>query len=84
MSHPANREHPEPMRIWPDGYIFFNFCPIQQKEWTLEPGKEYTLRYRLYVYTGTTAPAVAERTVAGLWGRAGCEARSQIGRGGSR
>jgi hypothetical protein len=60
MSHPENREHPEPMRIWPDGPIFFNHCPVQKTDWTLEPGKEYVLRYRLYVYDGTLEPGAAE------------------------
>jgi hypothetical protein len=63
MSHPANREHPEPMRIWPEGHVFFNFCPIQKADWTLEPGNEYVLRYRLYVYDGSVTIEKAER----LW-----------------
>lgn len=63
MSHPENREHPEPMRIWPEGHVFFNFCPVQNKDWTLEPGNEYVLRYRLYVYEGSIGPEQAER----LW-----------------
>ena len=60
MSHPENREHPEPMRIWPNGPIFFNYCPIQKTDWTLEPGKEYVLRYRLCVYDGSLDAAAAE------------------------
>lgn len=63
MSHPANHEHPEPMRIWPEGDVFFNFCPIQKADWTLEPGNEYVLRYRLYVYDGSVTAQEAER----LW-----------------
>lgn len=63
MSHPANRDHPEPMRIWPESNVFFNFCPIQAKEWKLEPGNDYTLRYRMYVYSGTISPETCER----LW-----------------
>jgi hypothetical protein len=63
MSHPENREHPEPMRIWPEGHVFFNFCPVQNKDWTLEPGNEYFLRYRMYVYEGSIGPEQAER----LW-----------------
>lgn len=65
MSHPANRGHPEPMRIWPptdnNGQIFFNFCPIQQKEWTLEPGEDYELRYRYYIFDGELSAEEAER-----------------------
>ena len=63
MSHPKNRSHPEPMRIWPKGDVFFNFCPIQKEAWTLEPGNDYVLRYRLYVFSGKLAAKAAE----GLW-----------------
>ncbi len=63
MSHPANREHPEPMRIWPQGPVFFNYCPVQQKDWVLEPGRNYRFRYRLYVYAGKRTAGQAER----LW-----------------
>jgi hypothetical protein len=58
MSHPANRAHPEPMRVWPEdaaagrGDLFFEFCPIRQKAWKLVPGKEYVLRYRMIVFDG--------------------------------
>jgi len=63
MSHPQNREHPEPMRIWPEGHVFFNFCPVQNRDWTMEPWKEYVLKYRLYVYEGSIGAEKAER----LW-----------------
>ena len=61
MSHPDNHEHPEPMRIWPEGGVFFNFCPIQKADWILEPGETYVLRYRLYVYSGKITLETAER-----------------------
>ena len=44
FSHPANREHPEPMRVWPvdanngRGDAYFEFCPIRHKDWALYPG----------------------------------------------
>lgn len=65
MSYPENRAHPEPMRIWPEdnGDVFFEFCPIRHKEWPLEPGKAYVLRYRMYVYNGTISVEEADR----LW-----------------
>jgi len=64
MSNPANRDHPEPMRIWNDKPdIFFNYCPIQKKPWTLKPGNDYVLRYRLYVFDGKVNAKAAER----LW-----------------
>lgn len=67
LSHPENREHPEPMRIWPldanggRGDLFVEFCPIRLNSWTLEPGRKYRLRYRLIVYDGTLKPETAER-----------------------
>lgn len=67
MSHPTNYNHPEPMRIWPDnanggrGDVFFQFAPTRDKDWKLEPGKDYTLKYRIYVYDGTITADEAER-----------------------
>jgi hypothetical protein len=66
MSHPANFEHPEPMRVWPadiikdKGYFFFEFSPIRLKGWSLEPGKESVLRYRMVVYDGTLDAGTCE------------------------
>jgi hypothetical protein len=63
MSHPKNREHPEPMRIWPvdNEDVFFEFCPIRHNQWEILPGKKYMLTYRMLVYTGTITAEVAER-----------------------
>lgn len=67
LSHPENRSHPEPMRMWPPnsnqgkGNMFFEFCPIRHQEWVLEAGKEYTLRYRLVVFDGAINPEEAEQ-----------------------
>ncbi len=69
MDHPTNREHPEPMRIWPSnidkekGRFFFEFCPIRLTGWSLEPRKENVLRYRMVVYDGTLDPKIMEN----LW-----------------
>ena len=69
MSHPANRAHPEPMRVWPEdaaggrGDLFFEFCPVRQKPWMLYPGKEYVLRYRLIVFDGQMDPQLIDK----LW-----------------
>ncbi len=66
LSHPKNQSHPEPMRMWPpDMYegksnVFFEFCPIRHHEWVLEPGKEYTLKYRMVVFDGTMEEEAAE------------------------
>lgn len=68
FSHPANREHPEPMRVWPEtqngrGDVYFEFCPIRHKSWDLFPGNVYRLKYRMLVYDGTIDQATADR----LW-----------------
>jgi hypothetical protein len=66
MSHPANRSHPEPMRVWPEdanngrGDVFFEFCPIRHKPWIFYPGQEYVLRYRLVVFEGTITSETAD------------------------
>ena len=62
-------EAPEPLRIWNEeanggrGDVFVNFCPTKMKDWTLEPGHTYVLRYRVLTFDGTVAPETAER----LW-----------------
>ncbi|MBA4322871.1 MAG: hypothetical protein C0408_08655 [Odoribacter sp.] len=66
FSHPSNREHPEPMRVWPEnqnvrGDVFFEFCPIRFKDWVLNPGNLYRLKYRMLVYDGKVDPEVSER-----------------------
>jgi hypothetical protein len=66
MSHPSNRQHPEPMRVWPPeqngrGDVYFEFCPIRYKEWVLKPGFLYSQKYRLLVYDGKTDKSVSER-----------------------
>lgn len=65
LSHVTNREHPEPMRVWPEnggpnGVLFFEFCPIRHNAWILKPNAEYVLRYRMVVYDGTLTPDTAE------------------------
>lgn len=67
LSHPANRMHPEPMRVWPidanggRGDIFFEFTPIRYEPWELQPFQKYTLRYRMVVFDGEIEPEVAEQ-----------------------
>ena len=61
MSHPKNFRHPEPMRIWPSGQVFFNFAPEQLGDWTMEPGKDYVFRYRFYVHEGKVNITNTER-----------------------
>ncbi|WP_209399492.1 PmoA family protein [Pseudozobellia sp. WGM2] len=66
LSHPDNRMHPEPMRIWPKdanggrGDMFFEFCPIRHEEWRIEPDKNYGLKYRMIVFDGELGAQEAE------------------------
>jgi len=66
LSHPSNYNHPEPLRIWDKkanggrGDVFANFAPAKDKDWLLEPGKTYTLKYRLVVFNGKFGAAKAE------------------------
>jgi hypothetical protein len=57
LGHPKNHDAPQRQRIWPaateHGAIFFNFVPIQETGWALEPGQPCTMRYRLVVSAGT-------------------------------
>ncbi len=57
MSFPTNYNFPEPLRIWPEnqynrGDMFANFCPTKDKDWLLQPRRNYTLKYRFLVYNG--------------------------------
>jgi len=69
MSHPDNYNHPEPLRIWDEnanygrGDAFINFAPTKDKDWLLESGKNYKLKYRVFTYDGEISPEKAEQ----LW-----------------
>jgi len=58
LSYPENYNHPEPLRIWDKnsnggrGDVFASFAPTKDKDWLLEPGKTYVLKYRLVVFNG--------------------------------
>jgi len=58
MGHPQNHDAPQRMRIWPEGKVFFNYAPIQEHAWQINPGDRITLRYRLLVFDATVDPAV--------------------------
>ena len=66
LSHPNNRMHPEPMRIWPEdanggrGDMFFEFCPIRNVEWPIKSDQDYRLRYRMVVFEGSISQEEAE------------------------
>ena len=57
LSYPGNYNYPEPMRIWTlntngRGDMFANFAPTKDRDWLLEPGKTYMLKYRFVVFNG--------------------------------
>lgn len=64
MSCPVNYNYPEPLRIWPEsignGDVYANFSPTKDKDWRLEPGHDYVLRYRFLVFNGKYDPKKAE------------------------
>jgi hypothetical protein len=65
MSYPANYNHPEPLRVWPEnmnerGDVYANFCPTKNKDWLLNPGRRYVLKYRLLVFNGHCTKEKAE------------------------
>lgn len=66
LSHPSNRMHPEPMRVWPEnavggrGDMFFEFTPIRHQSWKIEPNQNYTLKYRIIVFDGEMSAEEAE------------------------
>lgn len=76
LSHPDNRAHPEPMRVWPvdanngRGDVYFEFCPIRHKKWDLMPGKEYVLKYRMLVFDGEFSAENAESVWQSFAGQA--------------
>lgn len=64
MSYPANYNHPEPMRIWPEdsnqGEMFAMFAPTKNKDWLIKPGETYALNYRFLVFNGKMSKEKAE------------------------
>ncbi len=66
MSHPSNRMHPEPMRVWPmdanngRGDVFFEFTPIRYEDWELKHLNNYTLRYRMIIFDSALDTELAE------------------------
>lgn len=63
FSNPHNPRHPEPMRIWPEGQVFFNWVPIQKEPLEMVPGDDHRFHYRQYVHEGKVDVARTEQ----LW-----------------
>ena len=69
-NNPANFNHSETMRVWSQnqnerGNVFFSFSPARNNGWTILPGKNYALKYRMFVYNGTISAAEGEE----IWKR---------------
>jgi hypothetical protein len=66
LSHPSNRAHPEPMRVWPEDFydgeanVFIEFCPIRHEAWEILPGMANMLKYRMIVFDGNLSTEEAE------------------------
>jgi hypothetical protein len=65
LSFPTNYNHPEPLRVWPEnqydrGDLFVNFSPTKNKDWHLDTGKTYILKYRWVVFDGKLTKEQAE------------------------
>ncbi len=66
MGHPDNFNFPEPLRVWPvdannnRGDVFINFSPTRNKDWQLEKGKNYMLKYRMLIFEGDLSATEAE------------------------
>jgi hypothetical protein len=57
MSDTTNYDYPQLMRVWPEnsngvGHQFFEFTPIREKAWILEPEKTYSQKYRIWIREG--------------------------------
>jgi hypothetical protein len=65
MSYPANYNHPEPLRIWPEdmydrGDMYANFAPTKNMDWYLDACKSYQLNYRFLISSKKISPEEAE------------------------
>lgn len=58
MSHPANLNHPEPLRVWDEninsgiGDMMWNFSPTKKQSYTLAPSDKLRLHYRIFISDG--------------------------------
>ncbi|MFT5468534.1 MAG: hypothetical protein ACI8UO_003644 [Verrucomicrobiales bacterium] len=55
LCHPKNHDAPQRIRTWDNGNIFFNYVPVQETSWSIEPGESVTLRYRLVIFDGKSS-----------------------------
>ena len=58
--HPENHDAPQRLRTWPDGKMFLNWVPIQEKPFAIGAGDSVTWNFRLIVADGHPAPEKIE------------------------
>ena len=67
MTYPTNYNYPELIRIWPEGAnkgienVFFNFNPTMDRDFVMDPGKQYALKYRIVLFEGEMNATQAEQ-----------------------
>ena len=61
LCHPKNYDAPQHIRTWDNGKIFFNYVPIQETAWAINPGETVTLRYRLVILDGQVSAKPLEK-----------------------
>jgi len=59
LCHPKNHDAPQHIRTWDKGEVFFNYVPIQESDWSIEPRQTITLRYRIVILDGRVEDPVA-------------------------
>lgn len=60
LCHPKNHDAPQRIRTWDNGKMFFNYVPVQETGWSIEPGESITLRYRLVIFSGKAGAEAIE------------------------
>jgi len=63
LCHPKNHDAPQRIRTWDNGKVFFNYVPVQETGWSIQPGKSITLRYRIVILDGKNDA----KAVEALW-----------------
>lgn len=53
LCHPKNHDAPQRIRTWDNGKMFFNYVPVQEIGWAIQPGENITLRYRIVILDGS-------------------------------
>ena len=60
LCHPKNHDAPQRIRTWDNGKMFFNYVPVQETDWAIQPGKSITLRYRIVILDGKAGAKALE------------------------